>query len=85
VHRKNPPTTQEFSPQAHCIIRQRSKSATASETKPKKTKLHEDEAGTFAEKRKKKYKALKKQDFFPEIGHEEPQVQKQVLLSRRNR
>jgi hypothetical protein len=32
---------------------ERSKSATASETKPKKTKLHEDEAWTSAVKTKK--------------------------------
>jgi hypothetical protein len=59
-----------------------SQSETVLGTTLKKTKLHEDEAGTSAEKTKEKYKAQKKQDCFPEIGLYEPQVQNEALLSR---
>jgi hypothetical protein len=47
---------------------ERSKCATASEIKPKKTKLHEDEAGTSAEKRKKNYKAQKNKIVFLKLA-----------------
>ena len=55
-----PPTTQQFSPQEHCIIEQSSQSETVLGTKPKITKLHESEAGTNAEKTRKEHKAQEK-------------------------